>query len=1223
MKPAFSNFKTCSLSLAALLLAGHAAAANTLTTVAQVSSPVTLNIDVDYHITGTTPFAAGGSINITNTDHAVIIFDNIKPSRVLNLLSSITINGQKAVNNSTCQVKVYDQGAIVLPYGADIKPLTVYSEQNYKGTAVNDFGLENTGGYMNTLTDAKLNNKIRSFKLKRGYMVTFSTRAKGRGYSRCFIADTEDLEFASMPAILDKSITSYRIFKWNDVGKKGLANDTRNESNNALNTSWCYSFGLGENTGVDRECVPMHVKEGWPSPASCGSVTYSPHLKTNNEPQNPADDPKDNPESLEACLSDWEDLMATGMRLCTPSSWDGSWNFNQQFLNEIDARGWRCDILDVHSYWPDGSFPQLQTLYNNGKRPIWVTEWCWGASWNNNGVFSRNMNDATAAQQNAVYMKKICEMMNGYGFVERYAYWNSEQDRSKVYLNGQLTEAGKYYANMHGGVGYNKKYDYVPTIPKSKGVPTDLSAKYNAKSHEAVLTWHEFNGEYNKSMVIERRRKGESGWTVVQEVELQEQEADYSVVDKTAQEEDEYRIHVVYADNRDLYTSNTAIAVRDQVLVGDPIVVDGKTYYVGGNLLTNGSFDYGTRGWLNGNGNEIAQPDFKVFSQGGYDGGTYLQAFSNETAKSAGSVNTPLLLKSNAMYYFSGASKQDGITYNQLTLVKEGSRDSMVVDLPSGTVWNKYGSVFSTGTYSNAVIALKWLGATAQFDQFGVYPLFEKESDAVADGIAAEQKRAQWTIDANQAVPALNSALQTAASQAKDEESLNVLTQSVDNTLKAVASQPLVDSLKMIVSWYGKDKLPGYQKLQSACAAVEQENGAEAYLAAVGQLKALVNQTVVLTDGNLVNGSQGGGYWLNASTVKTASLTQVTQAGVKSEQASWKNIPAQQGEQATMEMRQQILGRNNGEIVLNHGLYVLDCKAGTEHYCLTDQRLYMASGNDSVVSPVLTKDFMDIPNFTDAQKWQTLSTPAIYLNDGDTLNVGFVGSKKGAVDKAWKPFGDDMGEGDLREGSWWATDFTLRYLPVYRKTMDGSGWSTLCLPYAFKAGDDFKLYEIAGVSTDQSKIYIRPVAEAAAGVPVIIRSDAAVVSVPEQGTKVEDAEFGVNGLEGRFITNAAVAKNGLVFRNGRWIILDTNTRNDRLMDSYSAYIRSLSDVPVLDAWDGEYLPLATFTGVDKVEADQKGKADYYTLDGKKTGSVKKNGVYVRKANGKTKKVTIK
>ena len=102
-------------------------------------------------------------------------------------------------------------------------------------------------------------------------MVTFSTRAKGRGYSRCFIADTEDLEFASMPAILDKSITSYRIFKWNDVGKKGLANDTRNESNNALNTSWCYSFGLGENTGVDRECVPMHVKEGWPSPASCGS----------------------------------------------------------------------------------------------------------------------------------------------------------------------------------------------------------------------------------------------------------------------------------------------------------------------------------------------------------------------------------------------------------------------------------------------------------------------------------------------------------------------------------------------------------------------------------------------------------------------------------------------------------------------------------------------------------------------------------------------------------------------------------------------------------------------------------------------------------------------------------------------------------------------------------------------------------------------------------------
>ena len=270
------------------LLAGSVAeSANKVVTVGQVTSDVVIADDVDYHITDNTPFSMTGSINITAVDHAVVVFDNVKPSRLLALLPHVRINGQEAVNNKTCQVKIYNQGAMILPYGSDIRPLTVYSGQNFTGESVNDFGLESSGGFMNTLSDGKLNNKIRSFKLKRGYMVTFSTRAGGYGYSRCFIADTEDLELAEMPAILDRSISSYRIFKWNDASKKGLANDTRSGSNDALNTTWCYSFGLGEDTGIDRECVAHHIYEGWPSVADCGRngyTTSAPTMKTNNEP---------------------------------------------------------------------------------------------------------------------------------------------------------------------------------------------------------------------------------------------------------------------------------------------------------------------------------------------------------------------------------------------------------------------------------------------------------------------------------------------------------------------------------------------------------------------------------------------------------------------------------------------------------------------------------------------------------------------------------------------------------------------------------------------------------------------------------------------------------------------------------------------------------------------------------------------------------------------------
>ena len=55
-------------------------AANRKTSVASVSAPVTISDDVDYLITSTTPFKQNGLVNITNTEHAVVILTRIKPS---------------------------------------------------------------------------------------------------------------------------------------------------------------------------------------------------------------------------------------------------------------------------------------------------------------------------------------------------------------------------------------------------------------------------------------------------------------------------------------------------------------------------------------------------------------------------------------------------------------------------------------------------------------------------------------------------------------------------------------------------------------------------------------------------------------------------------------------------------------------------------------------------------------------------------------------------------------------------------------------------------------------------------------------------------------------------------------------------------------------------------------------------------------------------------------
>ena len=484
---------------------------NEVTTVEQVTSAITLSDNLDYTITdSTTPFTATGSINITNTDHAVVILKNIRPSKALSYLGYININGEPAENDKNCQVRMYAEGSIIFPYSEDFKPLTVYSEQNFNGESVNDFGLEHTSGYMNTLTTNKLNNRIRSFKLKRGYMVTFSNNPSGRGYSRCFIADDADLEIAELPVVLDEHISSYRIFKWNDAQKKGLANDTGTESTQALNVSWCYSFGPGEDKGIDCECVPHKIQVNWPG--NCGTLTYSPHLKTNNEPGNSADH---GTESVTSVLATWEDLMATGKRLCSPSSHDGSLNWLREFMDSIDARGWRCDILDMHCYWPEWNLNNaLEGWYNDYKRPIWVSEFVWGASWNSNGIFATDRTYSIENQQkNLDVMSKVLTNWNSYPYIERYAYWNSEADCSKIYKDGGLSLLGEFYADMKTGLAYNKNYEFVPKVVYKS--PSDLIVNYNEKTRKIEISWTNANMELTDS--TELQLKIDDGkWRVVE-----------------------------------------------------------------------------------------------------------------------------------------------------------------------------------------------------------------------------------------------------------------------------------------------------------------------------------------------------------------------------------------------------------------------------------------------------------------------------------------------------------------------------------------------------------------------------------------------------------------------------------------------------------------------------------------------------------------------------------
>ncbi|MCR5180843.1 MAG: hypothetical protein K6C30_06465 [Bacteroidaceae bacterium] len=543
-------------------------ASNTTTTVAQVTEAVELSSDVDYHITSTTPFTTTGSLNITNREHAVVIFDNLRPSNAKKQLGYIQIDGVAAESGKNCQLRMYDRGTILFPYGAEgvgttsFHPLVVYDEKGCAGNSYEAFGLEHSGGFMNTLTEEKMNNKIRSFTLKRGYMVTFSTGSEGGGYSRCFIADAEDLTVNSLPSILDQRISSYRIFRWADPGKAGVADMLSTDNLGTLNATWSYTWGNGWDMGTDYECV-SHMNHRWgPSAASMGSASYSCHIKTDNEPGNSADP---EPATVDEVLDRWYDLMRTGKRLMTPSSHDGSMNWFSAFLDSIDARGWRCEILDFHCYWTEGQYNNLKGYADRYGRPIWISEFVWGASWNSNGAFASGVTEAN----NREVMGRILTNLNNWNWIERYAYWNGERDPSRILKNGSLTATGEFFKNMATKKGYYNYGNYVPKTPPMYAV-SDLSITYNSRTGSAKYQWTNKNLDLTDMTILQK--KIGSTWTNIDTLDYSEDKSRSYTTTILPSENiglNEYRLMCIDADNKNRYSNTASIFLGGAVTYGD------------------------------------------------------------------------------------------------------------------------------------------------------------------------------------------------------------------------------------------------------------------------------------------------------------------------------------------------------------------------------------------------------------------------------------------------------------------------------------------------------------------------------------------------------------------------------------------------------------------------------------------------------------------------------
>lgn len=552
-------FLTCLLAASLSMFAD-----NTSQTVKEVTGSVTLDGEVDYHISSTTPFATTGSINITNTDHATVIFDNLLPSKAVKFLSNVMINGEAAKNGSNCQVRIYNAGAMILPYSGN-QPLTVFTEADFGGESSNNF-VVNTK-YNLTSSNKTFNNHIRSFILKRGYMVCLATQGDGTGYSRVFIADKADkkINLPSVSKPLNGRVSYIRISKWNDVHKRGWAGFWNNDVQEKFKTGWAYNWDASiHDDWVDREYVTQHHHEGWPGIADVGNNSGSANILGNNEPDNKADD-KEQDIDVKNVLANWPQMMATGRRLGSPAV-AGDYNWLYEFIDSVDARGWRCDFIAVHAYWykdQPGWKSQLESISKRcGGRPIWITEMNYGANWTGWPGSDTKGTDANYAIE-LQHMGPVLDYLNDAPYIERYAFYNNVEECRFAIAGDKLTPIGEKYAALAPKLAYNSDYEYVPRNPRTYD-PSDLTVSFVPRTKTCTMTFKNHSGEFVDDIMVERKKGLYGQWECVSHLEAVEDTArTYSYQEKVEEAGNYfYRIHVIDFLGRDRLSSEVANTVN-------------------------------------------------------------------------------------------------------------------------------------------------------------------------------------------------------------------------------------------------------------------------------------------------------------------------------------------------------------------------------------------------------------------------------------------------------------------------------------------------------------------------------------------------------------------------------------------------------------------------------------------------------------------------------------
>ncbi len=414
------------------------------------NATTTISGDSKLYLTAPNPFDVATNINITSYDAWIFAVNLNASTAVTSHVPRIRLNGNGLVDMSNARISQYYYGCAIAAYNSTIAPLRVFDTPNLSGNFA-DITIQTIKSGIEI--PSNMNNKIVSFKLKKGYMATFALNDDGTGISQVYIASETDLYINALPNVLKNKISFIRVIPWTWANKKGTGGDTK-----GVNASWYYNWGSAQTSNLDRQYAPMTWgKSSIDTQSKVNALvqkTNVSHLMSFNESDNCEDQSGKYGMlcNVDTAVKYQRNLMKTGLRILSPSCREGEelrWVKN---LNTLAVKAEvRMDAIGMHWYdWganpsntpdedPSKIFARFKakviSCYNYYKMPIWITE------------FNANKFRNTWVQDE--FLKLALPWLESVWYVERYAYFQPFGGKGNFFdEKGNITSTGTIYLNQ-------------------------------------------------------------------------------------------------------------------------------------------------------------------------------------------------------------------------------------------------------------------------------------------------------------------------------------------------------------------------------------------------------------------------------------------------------------------------------------------------------------------------------------------------------------------------------------------------------------------------------------------------------------------------------------------------------------------------------------------------------------------------------------------------------